>query len=61
MQVVGMGVAWRGGDIVRFPGGGHKVNKQSFFMKQMHSWKHSEQILLSIGAALMEAFRTDLG
>ncbi len=26
VQVVGMGVAWNGGDIVRYPGGGHKIN-----------------------------------
>lgn len=26
IQVVGMGQDWKGGDIVHFPGGGHKIN-----------------------------------
>ena len=26
LQVVGMGKEWQGGDIARYPGGGHKIN-----------------------------------
>ena len=42
-QVVGMHVAWRGGDVVRFPGGGHKVNMLRPVVDQ---WKDQEDVVV---------------
>lgn len=42
-KVVGMNVAWRGGDIVRFPGGGHKVNMLRPVIDQ---WKDEKNLVI---------------
>lgn len=38
-----MHVAWRGGDVVRFPGGGHKVNMLRPVIDQ---WKNEENLVV---------------
>ena len=43
VQVVGMHVAWKGGDVVRFPGGGHKVNMLRPVVDQ---WKEKENVVV---------------
>lgn len=43
VEVVGMHVAWRGGDVVRFPGGGHKVNMLRPVIDQ---WKNEENLVV---------------
>ena len=38
-----MHVAWKGGDVVRFPGGGHKVNMLRPVVDQ---WKEEENVVV---------------
>lgn len=38
-----MHVAWRGGDVVRFPGGGHKVN---MLRPVVEKWKNEEKLVV---------------
>ena len=38
-----MGVEWRGGDVVRFPGGGHKVNMLRPVVEQ---WKDEADLVV---------------
>lgn len=39
-QVVGMGMNWTGGDIVRYPGGGQKVNLLKPVIEKMKDEKN---------------------
>ena len=38
-----MNVGWRGGDVVRFPGGGHKVN---MLRPVVEKWKEEEGLVV---------------
>ena len=42
-QVVGMGEQWRGGDVVRYPGGGQKVNLLRPVLEQ---WKNQRSTIV---------------
>ena len=42
-QVVGMGEQWRGGDVVRYPGGGQKVNLLRPVLEQ---WKNQHSTVV---------------
>ena len=43
VQVVGMGREWRGGDVVRLPGGGQKVN---LLKPVVEEWKEREDLVV---------------
>jgi hypothetical protein len=43
VEVVGMNVMWRGGDVVRFPGGGHKVN---MLRPVVEKWQEDEGLVV---------------
>ena len=43
LQVVGMGQEWKGGDVVRFPGGGHKVN---LLKPVVEKWKNEKNTVV---------------
>ncbi len=38
-----MGVAWNGGDIVRYPGGGHKIN---LLRPIVEKWKDEKNLIV---------------
>ena len=42
-QVLGMGEEWRGGDVKRYPGGGHKIN---ILKKETELHKNESDLLL---------------
>ena len=42
-QVLGMGEEWKGGDILRFPGGGHKVN---ILKEALEKYKDDDDLLI---------------
>lgn len=43
VKVLGMGEDWRGGDVARFPGGGHKVN---LLKKELEKYKDKDNLLI---------------
>ena len=42
-QVVGMGKKWTGGDVVRYPGGGQKIN---LLKPVLEKWKDDKNLII---------------
>lgn len=38
-----MGVAWNGGDVLRYPGGGHKIN---LLRPVVEKWKNEKDLVV---------------
>lgn len=64
LQVLGMGEEWRGGDVARYPGGGHKINilkketelhknESNLVLMFVDRWSHQLTLLLPISELYM--------